>query len=305
MDKNMTTPASLKRPKRNSVDYTGIVESNPKRRRSDAGLHEKKSGPPPLKESGGDEPVRVYADGIYDLFHFGHAKSLEQAKQLFPNTYLIVGVCDDELTHRLKGKTVMTDVERAESLRHCKWVDEVVDHAPWIVTQDFIDKHQIDYVAHGEDIILDENGVDIYKFVKDQGKYQVIKRTEGISTSDIILRIVKDYDSYVKRNLARGYTGKQMNVGFVKEKQLLMENNIKKWREKVQERVDRWQKWTREHRLTEFLDKFGGRVQARLHLSNEDESDGDLFSSEDEDGGDGEDDEDDEEPEVTTLESKP
>ncbi len=95
-----------------------------------------------------------------------------------------------------------------------RWVDEVVEQAPWVVTQEFMDKHkvkqltkrkghnclhsmlQIDYVAHGEDIILDQNGVDIYKFVKDQGKYQVIKRTDGISTSDIILRIVK----YVKTN---------------------------------------------------------------------------------------------------------
>ncbi|KAJ0240226.1 Choline-phosphate cytidylyltransferase 1 [Hirschfeldia incana] len=188
-----------------------------------------------------DRPVRVYADGIYDLFHFGHARSLEQAKKSFPNTYLLVGCCNDETTHKYKGRTVMTAEERYESLRHCKWVDEVIPDAPWVINQEFLDKNRIDYVAHDSLPYADTSGAgkDVYEFVKKVGRFKETMRTEGISTSDIIMRIVKDYNQYVMRNLDRGYSREDLGVSFVKEKRLRVNMRLKKLQERVKEQQEK------------------------------------------------------------------
>ncbi|PPR92602.1 hypothetical protein GOBAR_AA28074 [Gossypium barbadense] len=100
-----------------------------------------------------ERPVRVCADGIYDLFHFGHARSLEQAKKY-------------------------ADASGAAN--------------------------------------------DVYEFVKAAGKFKETQRTEGISTSDIIMRIIKDYNQYVIRNLDRGYSRKDLGVSFVKLKEVTL-----------------------------------------------------------------------------------
>uniref|UniRef100_A0A383WP28 choline-phosphate cytidylyltransferase n=1 Tax=Tetradesmus obliquus TaxID=3088 RepID=A0A383WP28_TETOB len=184
-----------------------------------------------------DRPVRVYADGIFDMFHFGHAKALEQAKKLFPNAYLIVGVCNDAITHRYKGKTVMTEDERYESVRHCKWVDEVLKDAPWVITGDFLEAHNIDFVAHDDLPYADNSGQadDVYGPVKALGKFRATQRTDGVSTSDLILRILKDYNEYVLRNLSRGYSRKDLGVSLFKEQRIRASHGIKKLSQQIKE----------------------------------------------------------------------
>ncbi|KAG0216987.1 hypothetical protein BGX33_011684 [Mortierella sp. NVP41] len=186
--------------------------------------------PPPV-----GRPVRIYCDGIYDLFHFGHAKALEQAKKAFPDVYLLVGVCDDNMTHSRKGKTVMTDKERYESVRHCKWVDEVVESAPWVVNQAFLDKHKIDYVAHDDIPYKSVDSDDVYAFVKNQGCFLPTQRTDGVSTSDLITRIIFDYDKYLRRNLERGIDRKDLGIGFFKEQEVKLKKSAQDIRASIRQ----------------------------------------------------------------------
>ena len=116
-------------------------------------------------------PVRIYADGVFDMYHIGHARVLEQAKCLFPNVHLIVGVSGDEETIRKKGKIVMNQKERCDILSHCKWVDEIICPCPWVISLDFLNKNGIDYVAH-EDLPYGSVGQeDIYAEIKKAGKF--------------------------------------------------------------------------------------------------------------------------------------
>ncbi|KAE8896382.1 hypothetical protein PF005_g3409 [Phytophthora fragariae] len=189
-------------------------------------------------------PLRLYADGIFDLFHFGHAKALQQCQEAYPNTFLIVGCCSDEITHKLKGRTVMTDQERYESLRHCRWVDEVVEDAPWVLSDEFLEKHKIDFVCHDALPYSDTSGEasegDVYARIKAMGKFLETRRTDGISTSDLIIRIIAEYDTFIRRNLQRGYTGKDMNVPFIKEKTIKFDMAVDKVRNDVDGFVHKW-----------------------------------------------------------------
>jgi len=203
----------------------------------------------------------VYADGIYDLFHQGHARQMMQAKNVFPQSevYLLVGCCNDQLTHSRKGKTVMTDSERYEAIRHCRYVDEVVVDAPWVLTPEFLELHKIDFVAHDEAPYTTGAGgsTDVYAFVKEKGMFVATERTEGVSTSDIVARIVRDYDTYVRRNLARGYSRQDLNLSFVKGQTYKLQNKVDEIKTGVHDRIQRWEDQSKEM-ISTFLQMFGG-----------------------------------------------
>jgi len=134
------------------------------------------------------KPTRVWVDGCFDLMHFGHANALRQAREL--GDVLVVGVHNDEEIAKHKGPTVMNEKERYAMARACKWADEVIEGAPYLVNLDILDKYNCDFCVHGEDISVDAEGRDVYEGVKQAGRYRTINRTEGISTTELVGRML-------------------------------------------------------------------------------------------------------------------
>ncbi|XP_052772625.1 ethanolamine-phosphate cytidylyltransferase-like isoform X1 [Mya arenaria] len=132
--------------------------------------------------------VRVWMDGCFDIVHFGHANALRQGKRM--GDKLFVGVHSDEEITMHKGPPVFNQEERYRMVRAIKWVDEVIESAPYVTTLDTMDEYNIDFCVHGDDITTTADGQDTYQMVKDAGRYKECRRTQGVSTSDIVGRML-------------------------------------------------------------------------------------------------------------------
>ena len=138
-------------------------------------------------------PVRVYMDGCFDLAHFGHANALRQAKAC--GDVLVVGLVPDREILRCKGPPVLEEAERRAVIESLRWVDELIEDVPYDINPEFMrelyDKHNIDYIVHGDDPCLLPDGTDAYDAPKRAGRFKMIKRTEGISTTNIVERCLR------------------------------------------------------------------------------------------------------------------
>ena len=142
----------------------------------------------PLENIPTKKPIRIYLDGVFDIIHSGHFNAIRQAKKL--GDILVVGVnADDEVT-KAKGPPLMNQNERAALAAACKWTDEVAVGTLFTPTIAMLDELKCDYCSHGDDITLNENGESCYDEIMKAGRMKLFKRTEGVSTTAIIGRLL-------------------------------------------------------------------------------------------------------------------
>ena len=135
--------------------------------------------------------IKVITYGTYDLFHYGHQRLLERAKEL--GDYLIVGVTADDFDKK-RGKINVHEslMERIESVRATGLADEIIVEEYEGQKIDDIKRFDIDIFTVGSD------WVGHFDYLKEYCDVIYLPRTEGVSSSDIRSK---------KRNINLGLVG--------------------------------------------------------------------------------------------------
>lgn len=134
--------------------------------------------------------MKIYTDGVYDLFHRGHLESFKVIHQLYPNCKLVVGVVSDADCSSYKRKPIINEANRVEILRAIHYIDDIIFPAPLVISQEFIQQHGIDLVVHGFSNPEDKKKQQSFFAIPNQlGIFREIPYWKHTSTSDIIADI--------------------------------------------------------------------------------------------------------------------
>lgn len=128
----------------------------------------------------------VVTFGTFDVFHIGHLNILKRAR-LHGDT-LIVGVSSDRLNNEKKGRgPVYPEAERLEIVRNVKAVSDVFLEDSLELKAEYLRQYNADVLVMGDD------WAGKFDHLSDICEVVYLPRTEGISTTETIIRI-KKYD---------------------------------------------------------------------------------------------------------------
>jgi len=129
-----------------------------------------------------------YVDGCWDIMHSGHYNAIRQAKAIC--NQLVVGVHSDAEIEKNKALPVMQQEERYALLAHIKWIDQILYDVPYSPQLATLERAHADFCIHGDDMPVNADGVNAYDEMERAGRLRIIRRTEGVSTTDIIGRLL-------------------------------------------------------------------------------------------------------------------
>ena len=129
--------------------------------------------------------IVVYTSVVCDLLHIGHINLFKKAKEL--GDKLIVGVISDEGVSRYKRTPIIPLEQRIAIISALKYVDIVIEQDERSGVENMKKLGNISILIRGDDAEIPDE-IDYIKSIG--GKFVKIPYTSGISTSDIINKII-------------------------------------------------------------------------------------------------------------------
>ncbi len=131
--------------------------------------------------------TRILTCGTFDVFHIGHLRMLERAKELGDELY--VGVSTDALNIAKKSRSpVYTEMQRVEIINGLKSVDFAFLEESLEAKLDYIKKYGIDIFVIGDD------WKGKFDYLSSHCEVIYLERTPSISTTELI-EIIKIRDN--------------------------------------------------------------------------------------------------------------
>ena len=91
---------------------------------------------------------RIMVDMSVTLLHHGHIRILKAASEI--GRVIVALTTDEEIAAKKGYIPELSFAQRKEILEAIKYVDEVVP-SNWLIDEEFLDRHEIDLLVHGED----------------------------------------------------------------------------------------------------------------------------------------------------------
>lgn len=132
--------------------------------------------------------MRIYCDGIFDLFHKGHLEHFKKIHQYFKTPiHLIVGIISDEVAINYKRKPVFNEKKRLKIIESILYVNETFITDTLVLDEIFFDKYKIDYIVHAFNDPSDKNKqTTFFEYAIKANKFIEIDYNVGTSTTKII-----------------------------------------------------------------------------------------------------------------------
>lgn len=115
-----------------------------------------------------------------------------------------MGVYEHPPSH---APAIFSHLERLETVRHIRYIDELIPSAPTMLTESFIREWNLDYIAYEEDTPWADPG---YQLARRLGKFLPLRGTGAISTGEVLQRLRSEGDS--RSTSALGYHGKDPTI---------------------------------------------------------------------------------------------